>query len=103
MLNNLSMTPTRKSPLSPVTFLSLILAISILATSCQKGDTGPVGPAGPGGATGAQGPQGDTGTANVIYSNWFTPASYVKDTIFGTWGFYFNEAAPAITAGILDS
>jgi hypothetical protein len=103
MLNDLSMTPTRKSLLSPLTYLSLILAISILAISCQKGDTGPVGPTGPTGSIGAQGPQGDTGTANVIYSDWFRPTSYIKDTIFGTWGFYYDDAAPAITAGVMDS
>jgi hypothetical protein len=99
MLNNPSITLTRKFNLSPITCLSLILilSVSMLFTSCQKGDTGPIGPAG------ATGPQGTTGTANVTYSDWFQPASYIKDTVFGTWGFYYNEAAPAITAGILDS
>lgn len=103
MPNNPSLTLTRKFNLSPLTCLSLILSVSMLFTSCQKGDTGPIGPTGAAGSTGPQGPQGDTGTANVIYSDWFQPASYVKDTIFGTWGFYYNKAATAITAGVLDS
>ena len=51
---------------------------------------------------GPAGPQGPAGTANVIYSTWFTPSSYVKDTIFGIWGFNYNQAAPGITQQVLD-
>jgi len=62
-----------------------------------------MGPAGPKGETGATGATGATGTANVIYSDWFTPASYTKDTVFGTYGFYYDKAASAITQQVLDS
>ena len=60
----------------------------ILLFSCKKGDTGPAGP---------------TGNANVIYSDWFTPTTYVKDTVFGIWGFRYDKAATNITQQVLDS
>jgi hypothetical protein len=80
-------------------FSLLLLAFfsSIIISSCSKGPAGPAGP------IGSTGPQGTTGTANVIYSAWFTPSTYTKDTVFGTYGFYFNQAAPEITQQILDS
>jgi hypothetical protein len=65
-------------------FLFSVL-FSITISSCSKGSAGP------------------KGTANVIYSDWFTPSSYTKDTIFGTYGFYYNQAAPEITQTILDN
>jgi hypothetical protein len=61
---------------------------SLLIISCKKGDTGPAGP---------------PGTANVIYSEWFRPATYRKDTIFGIWGFNYDRADPKITQQLLDS
>ena len=64
---------------------------TLLLLSCKKGDTGPAGP------TGA------TGSANVVYSAWFTPATYVKDTVFGTYGFIYDKATTDITQPILDS
>lgn len=76
------------------------IAIVCVVAGCKKGNDGPAGPAGPAGATGAT---GATGTANVIYSAWFTPASYVKDTIFSIWGFNYYQAAPGITQQILDN
>ncbi len=75
--------------------LTSLLALFIL--SCQKGQTGPTGPAGPNGA------QGPVGSANVIYSSWFTPAAYTKDTVFGIWGFNYNKPASDITQPVLDS
>ena len=66
------------------------VAIMIIAASCQK-ESGPIGP------------KGDTGSANVIYSAWFTPTTYTKDTIFGIWGLNYNQAAPLITQPVLDS
>jgi hypothetical protein len=89
-----------KKIISYVLFATVML---ILLNSCQKGNTGPAGPAGPAGGTGSSGPTGATGTANVIYSDWFTPSAYTKDTVFGIYGFYFNETAPGITQPILDS
>jgi hypothetical protein len=67
---------------------SLLIAISLLIVSCKKGDTGPAGP---------------KGTANVIYSGWFTPAAYKKDTVFGSYGFYYDNATTDITQQVLDS
>jgi hypothetical protein len=60
-----------------------ILTLSI--ASCKKGDTGPAG------------------TANVIYSDWFQPASYTKDTVFGIWGFSYIQSAPEISQNVVDS
>ncbi|MBN8850907.1 MAG: hypothetical protein BGO55_29595 [Sphingobacteriales bacterium 50-39] len=84
-----------------------VLALSIV--SCKKGDpgpagaTGPAGPAGANGAAGPAGPAGSAGSANVIYSDWFTPTSYTKDTVFGIWGFNYIQTATDITQNILDT
>jgi hypothetical protein len=74
-------------------FSIVIVSLSMLlfTQACKKGDTGPAGAAGP------------AGTANVIYSTWFTPAAYTKDTVFGIWGFNYNKATADITQQILDS
>lgn len=85
-----------------VSFLTIVLVI----TSCKKGDVGPQGPegpAGPQGVQGQQGAQGATGTANVIYSSWFTASPWTKDTVFGLWGFNYNQTATGITQQMLDS
>jgi len=107
----------------------LTLAITFLAVSCTKegpegpvGATGPQGPAGangtngtpgatgptgPAGPTGPQGPTGPAGTANVIYSSWFSEAtfnpSWADTTLFGL-GIISRgiKAAPGITQTILD-
>lgn len=50
-----------------------------------------------------KGPQGPAGTANVIYSDWYTPATYAKTTVFGTTYFTANIAASKITQAILDN
>jgi len=42
------------------------------------------------------------GTANVIYSDWITPTTYAKDTVFGTVHFDANITASAITQVVLD-
>jgi hypothetical protein len=68
--------------------LFFIVVLSFLIVSCKKGDTGPAGP---------------KGTANVIYSGWFTPATYTKDTVFGNYGFSYNKATTDITQQIVDS
>lgn len=67
-----------------VCITSLILSSAVII-SCKKGDDGP------------------PGTANVKYSQWFTPATYQKDTVFGIWGFNHVKDAPEITQNILDS
>lgn len=78
--------PETSSTLSRLLVLSLFSLL--LLSSCKKGDTGPAGA---------------TGTANVIYSAWFTPATYTKDTVFGTYGFIYDKATADITQKILDS
>jgi hypothetical protein len=80
----------RKAPSIRTTLLQLasFFLIALLALSCKKGDTGPAGA---------------KGTANVIYSDWFTPASYTKDTVFGTYGFSADKAVTALTQQIVDS
>jgi hypothetical protein len=49
-----------------------------------------------------KGPKGDPGTANVIYSDWYSPATYTKTTLFGTITFTADIAATKITQAILD-
>jgi hypothetical protein len=92
--------PSKKS-----NFLNLFVFACLLisAVSCSKGNDGPAGPTGPTGPAGPVGVAGPPGTANVTYSTWFTPSAYKKDTVFGTYGFNFDDAAPAITQNILDS
>ncbi|GGA89013.1 hypothetical protein [Puia dinghuensis] len=86
-----------------VKFSMLVFLLPFFIISCQKGNTGPAGAAGPAGPAGPQGPQGPAGTANVIYSQWFTPGSYTKDTIFGEYGFSYTKATTDITQQVLDS
>ncbi|HWK05774.1 MAG TPA: hypothetical protein VNS58_19170 [Puia sp.] len=93
--------PETRSILSQLFLLSLFTLL--LFSSCKKGDTGPAGATGAAGATGSAGPTGATGSANVIYSAWFTPATYVKDTVFGTYGFIYDKATTDITQPVLDS
>jgi len=75
----------------------------------DKGDPGTTGPTGTTGTTGATGPtgaigpKGATGTANVIYSDWITPSTYAKTTVFGTVNFTADIPASKITQAILDN
>lgn len=80
-----------------IAILLTSLVLVLFMENCKKGDTGPQGPAGP------QGPQGPVGAPDVTYSDWFTPTPWIKDTVFGIWGFKYNKPAPAITQPILDS
>lgn len=97
----------------------LLLAIAFMLLSASCGKDGAVGPAGPqgsqgpagtagtngiagtNGVQGATGVTGATGTANVIYSDWVTPATYTKSTVFGTDHFIADIAASKITQAIL--
>ena len=88
--------------------LMLLLVISaFIFTNCTKegpeGPAGATGPQGPTGNTGPTGPQGVVGSANVIYSAWFTPATYTSSSVFGITNFDFNKAATGITQAILDN
>ena len=94
-------------------------AAALLLTACHK--TGPMGPQGatgakgdtgatgaPGanganGANGATGAKGDTGTANVIYSAWITPSSYLSSTAAGITHLDADIPAAQITQAMLDS
>lgn len=76
-----------KPAVSKALIFSLILTV-VFVCSCKKGDTGPQGPA---------------GSANVIYSDWFTPPSYTMTTIFGIKNFDYVRQTPAITQAIIDS
>lgn len=72
----------------------------------DKGDTGAAGPAGANGATGATGAAGATGatgTANVIYSDWYQPATYTSSTIFGRTHLDADISATKITQAIIDN
>src|SRR5882757_5324109 len=68
--------------------LSFVAIVLLSFGSCKKGDTGPQGPA---------------GTANVVYSDWFTPSAYAVSTVFGLKNFDYRKAAPGITQLVLDS
>lgn len=86
----------RRSTISKMLVFPLMLLV-VFVYACKKGDTGPQGPAGP------AGPQGTTGSANVIYSDWFSPPSFTTTTIFGIKNFDYTRPAPAITQAIIDS
>jgi hypothetical protein len=81
-MNSSSLKITRSISFKTILFLSVLAAA---ATSCKKGDTGPAG------------------TANVLYSDWFTPASWVKDTVFNVYGFNYTQSASEITQNVIDS
>ncbi len=102
-------------------YLLLLSIAFMLLVMASCGKDGKVGPIGATGATGPTGPQGvvgtngtngvagaigatgATGTANVIYSDWITPLTYKKDTIFGTYNFYYDIAASKVTQAVLDN
>lgn len=98
-------------------FLTLFISFFLISCSGSDGTDGPPGPKGDPGTAGAKGDKGDkgdkgeTGTANVIYSDWFTPvtgtATAWKDgTIADSQSelryTYFEKTAPAITQAVLD-
>src|SRR3569623_76362 len=90
--------------------LLLSITFMVFASSCGKdgavGPQGPIGATGPTGATGtagAAGATGATGTANVIYSDWITPPTYTKTTVFTTIHFAANIPASKITQAVLDN
>jgi len=98
--------------------LAVLTVMALFTTSCGKdgqvgpagatGATGPTGPTGAAGApgnngtAGATGATGATGTANVIYSDWVTPAAYTTTSIFNLNHIYADISASKITQTILD-
>lgn len=90
--------------------ISMICALFTIMTTigCVKeGPIGPAGPTGPAGSNGAHGPggatdaPGATGTANVIYSDWFNfKTTDWKDTTISLVGTAYRaiKLAPSLTA-----
>jgi hypothetical protein len=63
---------------------SFMLALVFLG-GCKKGDTGPAG------------------SANVLYSDWFTATPWAQTTVYSMKNFDYTRAAPGITQNVLDS
>ncbi len=70
---------------------SWVLAVFVLFIVGCEGSEGPRGPAGP------------AGTANVIYSDWFSPATWESENFFGTAERTYTMTAPGLTQEIIDS
>lgn len=68
----------------------LLLCVALAAFGCAKGDTGPTGP------TGA------TGSANVIYSDWYSPATWNAETLYGISQRTYTITATSLTQEIID-
>ena len=77
-------------------------AIGATGAKGATGATGATGAQGPKGDTGATGPKGATGTANVQYSDWYTPPAYTLNTVFSMKHFDADIDAPKITQDIID-
>jgi hypothetical protein len=72
-----------------VSWLLLCCALVILGCEGKEGPAGPTGPAGP------------AGSANVIYSEWFSPATWDLQTTFGVHERSYTMTVPALTADII--
>jgi hypothetical protein len=70
-----------------------LLCVVLVTLGCAKGDTGPTGPTGPRGAT---------GSANVIYSEWYSPDTWYLETEFGTTQRFYSIGSTSITQEIID-
>ena len=68
----------------------LLLCVALVAFGCAKGDTGPTGP------------KGATGSANVIYSDWYSPATWAAETLFGIAQRTYTMTATSLTQEIID-
>jgi hypothetical protein len=55
------------------------------------------------GCEGPEGPRGKTGTANVIYSNWYSPETWVFETTFGVAERSYTIETSLLTQEIIDS
>jgi hypothetical protein len=65
----------------------LLLCVTLVTLGCAKGDTGPTGP---------------KGTANVIYSEWFSPPTWNAVTQFGIAWRTYTMSAPSLTQDVVD-
>jgi len=86
---------------------TLILSLILLTTALGCGDAGPPGAMGEEGPQDKPGPKGEPGTANVIYSEWFSldeaSDKFTYSIISGTTGVIgYTFDAPAITTDIVD-
>ena len=68
----------------------LFIGLLMITLSCRSEDA-------------EQGPQGEPGTANVIYSPWFTADNFTEATVYGIKNMYYVKSAPQITQEILDT
>lgn len=68
----------------------LLLCVTLATLGCAKGDTGPTGP------------KGDPGTANVIYSEWYSPPTWNAVTLYGVAWRTFTMGAPSLTQDVVD-
>lgn len=66
-------------------WLSACCVLAILG--CSEGDTGPAGPA---------------GTANVIYSEWYSPETWRTEPSYGISYRSYTMAAPSLTQEVID-
>ncbi|MDH7462696.1 hypothetical protein QEG73_15470 [Chitinophagaceae bacterium 26-R-25] len=85
-----------------IMFLALVVAASVFAVSCQKGDAGPAGATGAAGPAGPAGPAGAAGTANIYYSKWFNASGVTKiDSAKNTDGTYTYLFGFSITEALV--
>ena len=76
----------------------LVLCFALIILGCE-GKEGPrwlMGPEGP------RGPKGPAGSANIIYSEWFSPNTWVAATLFGIHERSYTMAASLLTQEIID-
>ncbi len=79
----------------------MISALLLTFCSTEDGTDGAVGPAGEQGISGIDGADGN---ANVMSSDWYTPASYTLSSGLGSINLLeHNQAASEITQEILDN
>lgn len=71
-----------------VSSILLCLALAGLGCSGEDGERGPAGPA---------------GTANVIYSDWYAPATWVAGTAFGIAERSYTMTTSLLTQEIIDN
>ncbi len=68
----------------------LLLCVVLVAFGCAKGDTGPAGP------------RGVPGSANVIYSDWYSPSTWSAETEFGIAQRTYTMTSTSLTQEIID-
>jgi hypothetical protein len=67
----------------------LLLSVALVTFGCT-GDTGPAGP------------RGATGSANVIYSDWYSPSTWDAETEFGIAERTYTMTDTSLTQEIID-